>query len=162
MTATRWVRIAIVTLAGALAFGCGDAAWAYWTANGTGHGSATTAVAEKLTLSPGVITSELYPGGSGDVFVVASNPNDFAMAIGSLSLDPTQGTGGFAVDPDHDGCAVGALSFTTQTTGWSVPARSGSTDGTLPITLPGALSMSIDAANACQGATITVYLTAGS
>jgi hypothetical protein len=42
-----------------------------------------------------------------------------------------------------------------------VPAKSGAVNGVLPITLTSALAMSLSAVNACQGATFTVYLTAG-
>ena len=60
------------------------------------------------------------------------------------------------VDAAHPGCAVSTLGFTTQTNGgagWTVAGH-----GSLPVTLAGALSMSASAANACQGATFTVYL----
>jgi hypothetical protein len=60
------------------------------------------------------------------------------------------------VDAAHPGCVVSTLSFTTQTNGgagWTVPGN-----GSLPLTLASALSMSTSAANACQGATFTVYL----
>jgi hypothetical protein len=59
---------------------------------------------------------------------------------------------------------VADLSFTTATNngaGWTVPAKSGSVNGTLTVALPNGLAMNAAAANACQGATITVYLTAG-
>jgi hypothetical protein len=35
-------------------------------------------------------------------------------------------------------------------------------DGTLAVTLTSAVAMGLDAANACQGASATVYLAAGS
>jgi hypothetical protein len=56
------------------------------------------------------------------------------------------------------------LTFTTATNGlagWSVPGAAGSTPGTGAATLSGALSMSLDAADACQGAELTVFLAAG-
>jgi hypothetical protein len=56
------------------------------------------------------------------------------------------------------------LSFATQTdggAGWTVPGKVGNTNGTLAVSLTNALAMSLGAANACQGATTTVYLTAG-
>jgi hypothetical protein len=81
------------------------------------------------------------------------------VRVGSLALDTSQGTGGFAVDAAHSGCAVSALAFTTQTNGgagWTVPGS-----GSLPVTLTAAVSMSTSAGNACQGATFTVYLQVG-
>jgi hypothetical protein len=73
-----------------------------------------------------------------------------------LALDTTQGTSGFAADAAHAACALAALSFATQSNGgagWTVPGGS-----VVALTLPNAISMSTNAANACQGATFTVYL----
>ena len=81
------------------------------------------------------------------------------MYIGSLYADAVPGTLGLAVYADHSGCATSTLSFTTQTNlgaGWTVPAND-----TLSVTLTNALVMGVGAANACQGATTTVYLAAG-
>jgi hypothetical protein len=141
------------------------AASAYWSGSGSGSGSAGTGATVAVTLSPGVPAPGLYPGGVADVVLAVSNPNTSPVRIGSLVLDPAQGTGGFAVDAGHSGCLVAALSYTTQTNGgagWTVPAKVGLVNGTLPITLSSALAMTTGAADACQGATATVYLTAGS
>lgn len=144
--------------------GAGGTALAYWNATGTGAGAASTGTATELTLTPGTPTASLYPGGSADVSVVVSNSNAIAVTFGSLALATDQGTGGFAVDSSHSGCDTTALSFTTQTNsgaGWSVPARIGAMDGSLSLSLSNAVSMDVGAANACQGATFTVYLAAG-
>ena len=58
----------------------------------------------------------------------------------------------------HSGCVLATLSFTTQTNGgagWTVAGGQA-----LAVTLANALSMTTCAANACQGATFTVYLEA--
>jgi hypothetical protein len=147
-----------------LALSVGSTAYGYWTGPGGGNGSATTGAAAALTLTPGSADAGLYPGGVADVVVTVSNPSATPVQIGSLSRDPGQGTSGFAVDSGHSGCDVSALSFTTDTnagSGWTVPADVGGVDGTLPITLTDALMLGEDAANSCQGATVTVYLTAG-
>jgi hypothetical protein len=106
----------------------------------------------------------LFPGGVTNVVLTVSNPNPYSVRIGSLALDTGQGTGGFAVDAGHAGCAVSTLTFTTQTNGgagWTVTGRLGAVDGTLSVNLPNALAMGSGAANACQGASYTVYLAAG-
>jgi hypothetical protein len=142
----------------------GGMAWSYWSAGGSGAGSGANGTLVAVSLSPGTPAAGLYPGGSTNVVLTATNSNASVVKIGSLLLDTSQGTGGFAVDGGHSGCSVGALSFTTQSNGgagWSVPARVGAVNGTLPITLSNALSMSAAAASACQGATFTVYLVAG-
>jgi hypothetical protein len=118
-----------------------------------------------MTLSPGTPTADLFPGGQSGVALTVSNPNTSPAHIGSLVLDTTQGTSGMAVDAGHSACAVAMLSFATQTNGgagWTVPAKVGGVNGTLAATLSRALSMSVDAAAACQGATITVFLSAAS
>jgi hypothetical protein len=137
--------------------------YAYWSGAGGGAGSGTTGTTVAVTLSPGTPVADLYPGGRANVAVTASNPNTSPVQIGSLELDPGQGTGGFAVDAGHTGCALAALSFTTQTNGgagWNVPAKVGAVNGTLSITLSNALAMAAAAANACQGASISIYLKA--
>jgi hypothetical protein len=166
MTA-KWLsyRRYVVTLGAVAAtlFAAGSAS-GFWTA--PGHGSVSGAAAGTLTvaLSAGTAGGRLYPGGQTDVALQIANPNPFGVRVGSLSLDTSQGSGGFAVDAAHSGCAVSALSFATQTNagaGWSVAPRVGSTDGSLAVDLASALAMSTGAAGACQGASITVYLAVG-
>ena len=73
-------------------------------------------------------TNLLYPGGSGEVDAIVSNPNPFPVRINSLVL----GNGGIGVDSAHSGCDTSALHFTSQYNGgagWDVPAKVGATDG---------------------------------
>lgn len=154
----------LVALLAALAIPAGGVAYAYWTAAGVGSGAGNTATTVAITLSPGTPTSTLYPGGQTGVVLTATNPNLSEVRITSLSLNTSQGTGGFSVDAGHAGCSVATLGFTTQTNGgngWTLPARVGVVNGSLPITLSNALTMGVAAANACQGATFTIYLAAG-
>jgi hypothetical protein len=133
-------------------------ATAYWVASGAGSGSASTGTTSAVTLSPAAATAGLYPGGQASVVLTVTNPNVSSVRVGSLVLDTGQGTGGFAVDGGHSGCGLATLTFATQTNGgagWTVPGSAG-----LSVTLTNALSMGTGAANACQGATFSVYLTA--
>jgi hypothetical protein len=153
----------VLGLAALLVVGAG-AARAFWSAFGSGSGAGRTANVLPVTLSPGLPTGDLVPGGRSDILLTVTNPNASSVRVGALVLQTAQGTGGFAVDPGHAGCGLSALGYAAQTNGgvgWTVPARGGSVDGTLAIRLPNALSMSLDAANACQGARITVYLAVG-
>lgn len=139
----------------------GGAASAYWGGTGSGSGSGSTGTTAAMTLTPGIPTTSLYPGGQANVSLTISNPNNASAHIGALLLDTSQGTGGFAVDTGHSACALTTLGFTTQTNGgagWTVPARIGTANGSLSATLTNALSMGVDAADACQGANLTVYL----
>ena len=161
----RRILKGIIPLAVVAAISAG-AAWAYLTSAGSGAGSGGVSVSlQAMTLSSGTPTAALYPGGTADVALSASNPNSSALRITSLALDTSQGTGGFAVDGGHSSCSASTLQFTSQNNGgngWTVPAKSGSTDGSLSIDLANAISMTTGAANACQGASFTVYLKAGS
>lgn len=160
---TRWVIAAAVAVG---VVGAATGAYAYWSANGGGgSGTASVATPANLTISPATPSASLYPGGSTTVVATISNPNPTAAHIPSLVLDTSQGSGGFAVDSSHTGCttALAALTFTDQSAGWDVPAKVGSTNGSLSPTLSAtALRMGTGAASACQGAVFTVYLKVGS
>ena len=134
---------------------------AVWSAVGAGSKNAASGTTVAVTLSPGTPIGALYPGGQANVVLTITSSNAAPVRIGSLTSDITRGTGGFAVDAGHAACAPPSLTFTTKTngtTGWTVPARSGSVDGTLAVTLTNAVAMSVTAPNACQGAVFTVYL----
>ena len=134
-------------------------ATAYWGVSGSGSGSGATDTTTALTLTPATPVAALGPGGQASVVLTITNPNLASVRVGSLALDSGQGTGGFAVDGGHSGCVLSTLSFTTQTNagaGWTIAAT-----GNLSVTLTNALSMTTAAANACQGASFTVYLAAG-
>ncbi|HZW43572.1 MAG TPA: hypothetical protein VFF32_04155 [Dermatophilaceae bacterium] len=158
-------RMPLAVLLVTLALPVGGAANAFWSASGSGAGSGAAGTTVAVTLSAGTPAATLYPAGAANVLLTASNPNASPVRIGSLALDTSQGAGtGFAVDAGHSGCAVSTLSFTTATNGgagWTVPGKVGAVDGTLPITLTNALAMGVGAADACQGASFTVYLAAG-
>ncbi|PRY67131.1 hypothetical protein B0I08_10724 [Glaciihabitans tibetensis] len=162
-TPTRSAAAAVVAAAGIVLLA--GIAYAGWGIVGSGSGTAATSTTVPLTLSAGSPTALLYPGGSSDVLVTISNPNPSSIVVRSFTLDATQGTGGFSADANHSGCASSVFTFTPSTNagnGWTVPAQTGGTPGTLAVTLTAALGMRLDAANACQGVVPLVYLTAGS
>lgn len=142
-----------------LSLAVGGSALANWQATGSGAGSGAGGVVTAVTLSPGTAAADLYPGKSGAVSLVLTNPNSGEVRIASIALDTTQGTAGFAVDSAHSACPTSSFTFTTQTNngaGWTLPVS-----GVFPATLPNALTMAPSAANACQGVTVTAYLKAG-
>lgn len=146
------VSVTVVTLVVA------GVAVAYWLSGGSGSGSAATGTTTPVTLSPGTPTAQLYPGGQASVVLTITNPNPGSVRVGTLTLDTTQGTGGFAVDGGHSSCGVASLSYTTQTNGGAGWTLTGGQ--VLAVTLTNALSMATSAADACQGASFTVYLEA--
>ncbi len=149
-----------------LSLAAGAVARSHWTGSGSGASDGTTGEALALTLVPGTPANDLHPGGQSAVVLTISNPNSFDAHVDSLELDASQGDGGYAVDASHSGCLVESFAFATPQTnggaGWIVPSHDGIVDGTLATTLASSLTMSIDAANACQGASVTVYLSATS
>ena len=156
MKATRRRALLVAALVTVLVLTTTGVAFAYVAGSGGGSGSATTGTTQPLVLSPATAAYDLYPGGVSAVTGTVHNPNMVAVKVDSVSLDITQGTAGFAVDGLHTDCGVGSLSFTTQTNGgagWTIPGGV-----TLPASLPSSLKMDESAANACQGATFTVYL----
>jgi hypothetical protein len=151
----RFAATVVVALAAA------GGALAYYTSLGSGTGSASVSSPDPLAITADTPTAGfLYPGGTGEVDATISNPNPFTVRVNSLVL----GSGGISPDASHSGCDTSALHYTTQTNGgagWDVPAKVGSTDGTLSVKLHDAISMDGDAGNACQGATFTVSLATG-
>lgn len=161
-TSPRAVALAVAILAGA---GFVSVALAFWGGDGQGQAQLQLGDPKPLILSPGSPSAQLYPGGVGHVEAVAINANPYPVHLGSLALDTESGTGGFSVDAGHSGCGLATLGFVPSDNGgagWHVPPRAGSTDGSLPINLDNAITMGTDADNACQGATFTVHLVAGS
>lgn len=146
----------VATLVTLLAIATIGPASAYWRGMGGGAGSAGTGSTQPVTLSPATVSTQIYPGGQASVAVVVTNPNPGPVRVGSLSLDPSQGVGGFAVDGPHAACGVTTLSYTTQSnggSGWSIAGA-----GSLTFTFPSALTMGSGASSSCQGASFTVYL----
>jgi hypothetical protein len=140
-----------------VAVAVGGVAAAYFTSAGAGVSTASVGSVDPLTLTPGTASAQLYPGGRAAVVAAISNPNGVAVRIRSLVLDTSRGSGGFGVDDTHQGCDTSALSYTTQSSGWTIPAR-----GTLDVSLGSAVAMTSAGSDACQGAVFTVYLQAGS
>jgi hypothetical protein len=158
-------RRAGLVLLTAAALTTGGVANAYFGGPGSGTGTAGTATTQDLQLSAATPTADLYPGGTSGVALTISNPNPHRVRVSSLGLDTTRGTDGFDVDHAHPGCfplsVLTLVSSTNEGAGWDVPARAGAVDGTLAVSLPGALAMGTDAADGCQGATFTAHLGGG-
>lgn len=153
---TRGWLVAAVAVAAIV--GMGGTANAFWTTQGTGTGSSATGTATaSVTLSAGASTGALRPGSSVAVTTTATNPNDAEVRITSLVLDTMRGDGGFGIAGASGTCPASAFAFTGSAAGWDVPR-----DGSRTISLPGALTMTSTAPTGCQGATVTVFLRAGS
>jgi hypothetical protein len=131
----------------------GTAAYAYWTAQGTGTGTAGTAAASQpLTIAQDTFSgSALTPGGVAQAINgTITNPNTFTVPI-TLTAAP-------AVDSAHAGCLPAWYTVTLASPPSSVPAGgTASFGGTVALTnLPGTNQ------DACKGATVTITYTAAS
>lgn len=158
--------LAAATFAGVATLAFAATGLAYFSASGSGQGSAQLAHAKGLTVSAvSPAGSALYPGGSADVAASVDNPNSFPVHVHAFVLDTSAGhaTG---VTNDESGCSSGGdTGSSSSSVTFNGPLLNGSTDfvfppGTSSLTLHDALSMSTSAENACQGATFTVYLQA--
>jgi hypothetical protein len=150
----RIVLVAALAIA-ATAIGVAIAAW---TTGGSGSGQAQAGSAVAMTLSAGTPSGSLYPTASADVAATISNPNPYKVHVSSILL------GAVNVDAGHSSCNLGSVSVTPSQdnsgSGWDVPAKAGGVNGSLPVDLANAISMSNAANDSCQGATFTVALTA--
>lgn len=158
MSVLRWKRRLMIGVATIVALLGAVTAAAFWTVGGAGGGTIAAETVASVTLTPGIATTGLYPGRSGDVAVSIANGNSYQAFVGSLALDTARGTNGFSVDGAHSACDLSALSYTAQSngsSGWFVPAGS-----TLDLDLANAVELATGAATACQAATFTVYLLA--
>jgi hypothetical protein len=153
-----------IALGGALlVLALSAAAFGYFTASGSGSGTASVDEADPVSFEATAPTASLYPGTSADVAVKITNPNPFRVHVPSLVLDTGMGTSGFDVDGAHAGCDVSALSFAPQdnaAAGWFVPGTDDA-PAELSLDLANAVSLDTSAENECQGATFTVYLAVG-
>ena len=141
----------------ALLLGIGaGAAYGYFSSTGSGTGSGSTGTMQTVTVAAaGTPSSPLLPGGTGDVVFSATNPNNFAVSITSISANGT-----ITPDGGHSGCTttdanpVVTLSVPPGDLPLSISANT-----TENIDLAGAATMDVAATSNCQGATFNIPIT---
>jgi hypothetical protein len=144
-------RILAAVLIG-LAVGAGGLADAAWTdsGSGTGYSKATTASALVIGDASGSTTADLYPGGTGTLYVLVSNPNPFAVTVANVvSAGTITSNKGAACD------ASTGVTFANQA-GLSQVIVAGSS---ATLTLSGAVSMTNASDTTCQGAIFSIPVT---
>lgn len=62
----------------------GTAAFAYWTTTGSGTATATAGTTAAVTIT-GTVSGTIYPGGTFTVNLTATNPNNSAVKLGTIS-----------------------------------------------------------------------------
>lgn len=148
-TAAATVALCVVTGAGG--------AYAYWATVGEGSGSAINGTMATVTVDA-LVTGDtpkttLVPGGTADVAVRASNPNDYAVQVYAISSN-----GAATADTGHPACLTTGVTFVAPASplspSVSIPAQS-----SVLIVLPDAAAMSSASSSGCQGATFSIPVT---
>ena len=124
--------------------------WSVSSSAGSGYSKAK--VASSLTLSDdsASTTAQLYPGGTGDIWIKVTNSNPFAVTVTSVT-----GAGTITSDKGAGCDAATGVTF-TNTTGLTQAVGAGAT---VTFSLAGKVAMSNASDNTCQGAVFTVPIT---
>ncbi|WP_410671670.1 LEA type 2 family protein [Amycolatopsis sp. cmx-4-68] len=120
-------------------------AYAAWTSTGSGSGAVTSTTSASSTIGSDTTGTPLYPGAAKTFTVTVTNPNAYPVVVNSISA------GSSAVTGD---CAAGAVTSAAVSNPTGTIAAGGTGVYTLTAT------MAKDAADACQGKTFTLPLTA--
>jgi hypothetical protein len=147
------VAIAIVAC-----FGLASLAFALWSAEGTGGGSAKALTAQIATVDAATGVADLYPGGpAGAVHFTLTNPNPYAVSFHTISAatvsSVSDGIGGSpaCTTDDVTVTAPPVIGFTPVTVAGNATSAAQS--------IPGIVAMTSSAPDACQGAVFTISLT---
>jgi hypothetical protein len=143
------ILVPVVVIA---AFAVAGVAVAYFTASGTGSGTASVGTDSGVTITGVSFDNTLYPGGSTTVRFTINNPSsNTAVSVDKVVADTRYGTTG--VDGLPVGCSAADFTFGAVSVGRSIPA-SGSVSAT------GTLSMANTSANqdACKSGAPVLHL----
>jgi hypothetical protein len=154
---TPTLRRAVVVTAAVTATLGGGIAVAAWTSSGSGTATAKAGTASAPTTGTvagsAITTGLLYPGGpAGTVKLLVNNPNPYSVLVTGVAA----GTGAPTGSGGSGTCTTTGVIFTSQnpSSGNSVPAN-----GSTTLTLPGAVNMSTQSDDGCQGATFSIPVT---
>jgi hypothetical protein len=158
-TKRTWVLVAVVAVVAAMA---SIGAYAYWTANGTGSGSATVGTDAGVSITNVAFSGSLYPGGSVDVsFDIVNNSANTSVNVHKVITDLAQGTNGLTLMAPAS-CNENWFTYSGVTLA-TAPGVSIAASGTHSVTAGngGTLSMSNEVStnqDACKNATFTLNL----
>jgi len=124
----------------------GGIAYAAWTSEGSGTGTATAGSAVDLVVEGNSI-SDIYPTGTFPATVKVTNPNPYNVTISSLDFTSASTTA--------SGCDASTVTV-ADLTGLSEVLTANGGDHTFAVQV----SMSNDATDECQGAEFTLNYTA--
>lgn len=147
--ARRRRRFAAIVVGAVAVAGLGLAgvAYAFWTTNGTGTGSAAPTSAIDLTVSVTDLTG-VYPKQKTTTPVTVTNTNPFPVTLSSITLDSVVHTGTGCLDTDVALDAVSGVSGITYTISASLTKAGSGATAAATFNVPIAIA---DLANGCQG-----------
>jgi hypothetical protein len=145
-------RLAVIAAGLSVVLGAG-VAFAAWTANGTGSGTAKALSAQTVTVNASTGTADLYPGSTGAVYFTLTNTNPY-----SITFDKVTGAS-VTSSSDEVNCPKSNLSInpTLPVTGLSLAVGANTTSAQESVSNLVALSHS--APDGCQGKSFTISLT---
>ena len=124
--------------------------WSVSSSAGSGYSKAKVALSLTLSDASASTTAQLYPGGTGDIWIKVTNSNPFAVTVTSVT-----GVGTITSDKGAACDASTGVTF-TNTTGLSQAVGAGAT---VTFSLAGKVAMSNASDNSCQGAIFSVPIT---
>lgn len=132
----------------------GGTAWAAWTLSGSGNAAAKAGTAAAVTVAPGSVNGDMYPGGSGQVKVVVTNPNNYTAQVTAISVT------GSVTSSDQANCA-GATYLTVNISGAPDTGSFGNLGANQSVTLAwsAGATLASNAPTACAGQTFTIPVT---
>lgn len=155
-TEKRTKKFIILGIAAALVLGGGGAAFAYWTAQGSGTGTATTGVSSGFTVtSTAPVGADLYPGGPTQsvTFTVANEATaPQTLEEVTVTVANADGSAWTAVV----GCSAADFTIGTPVVDYGEIAGETSVEGTVTI----ALINSGTNQDACQNIDVPLYIAA--
>ncbi len=135
----------------ACALAAGGLAYAWISSDASGAATATTAglgaVAVSALAGGDLPSSQLQPGGTGDVVLRVTNPNAYPVTLVSVTAN-----GAVTSSGGTGSCTTPGVALVAQS-GLSVAVAA---SGTTLVDLPGAASMSASSSSGCQGATFSI------
>jgi hypothetical protein len=124
--------------------------WSVSSSAGSGYSKAKVALSLTLSDASASTTAQLYPGGTGDIWIKVTSSNPFAVTVTSV-------TGAGTITSDKGAACDASTGVTfTNTTGLTQAVGAGAT---VTFSLAGKVAMSNASDNSCQGAVFSVPIT---
>lgn len=141
-----WLTLLAVPAIGLVGFG----ASAYWTNSGSAAVTGTVGTMSSATVAVTAEATALYPGGAADLTLSVTNPNAYSVVLSAVAVNPSPG-----LSSSDNGCDASTyLSIVPGT----LPSTAIAAGATRTYTLTDAAQLSVNAVQACQGATFTIPL----